>query len=87
MFPDNKEVRGGLPIRYLLVLWLTAVSAVAYLDRTNISLAGIEICKEFAISNVRLGWISSAFLLGYAGFQVPAGLLARRLCHRESRTG
>jgi ACS family glucarate transporter-like MFS transporter len=84
MFPDNKEVRGGLPIRYLLVLWLTAVSAVAYLDRTNISLAGIEICKEFAISNVRLGWISSAFLLGYAGFQVPAGLLARRLGPRRS---
>jgi ACS family glucarate transporter-like MFS transporter len=68
-----------LPIRYLLVLWLLVLSAVAYLDRTNISIAGIEIGKEFAISNVRLGWIFSAFLIGYAGFQVPAGLLARRL--------
>jgi len=76
--------RTGLPIRYLLVLWLTVISAAAYLDRTNISLAGIEICKEFGISNVRLGWISSAFLIGYAGFQVPAGLLARRLGPRRS---
>lgn len=74
----------GLPIRYVLVLWLTVITAAAYLDRTNISLAGIEICKEFAINNVRLGWVSSAFLIGYAGFQVPAGLLARRLGPRRS---
>ena len=72
-----------LPIRYLLVLWLTVLSAVAYLDRTNISIAGIEIGKEFAIGNVRLGWIFSAFLIGYAGFQIPAGLLARRLGPRR----
>lgn len=73
-----------LPIRYVLVLWLTVISAAAYLDRTNISLAGIEICKEFGISNFRLGWISSAFLIGYAGLQVPAGLLARRLGPRRA---
>ena len=73
-----------MPIRYVLVVWLTVITAAAYLDRTNISLAGIEICKEFAIDNVRLGWVSSAFLIGYAGFQVPAGLLARRLGPRRS---
>jgi ACS family glucarate transporter-like MFS transporter len=72
-----------LPIRYLLVLWLMVLSAVAYLDRTNISIAGIEIGREFGISNTRLGWIFSAFLIGYAGFQIPAGLLARRLGPRR----
>ena len=85
MDQSSTKSRGTkLPIRYLLVLWLTVISAAAYLDRTNISLAGIEICKEFAISNIRLGWISSVFLIGYAGFQVPAGLLARRLGPRRS---
>ncbi len=59
------------------------LSAVAYLDRTNISIAGIAIGKEFAIGNVRLGWVFSAFLIGYASFQIPAGLLARHLgAHR-----
>jgi ACS family glucarate transporter-like MFS transporter len=81
---ETKRLETGVPIRYALVLWLTVITAAAYLDRTNISLAGIEICKEFAITNVRLGWISSAFLIGYAGFQVPAGLLARRLGPRRS---
>jgi ACS family glucarate transporter-like MFS transporter len=66
-------------MRYLLVLWLFVLSAVAYLDRTNISIAGIHIGREFAVDNVHLGRVFSAFLVGYAAFQVPVGLLARRL--------
>jgi len=66
------------PIRYLLVLWLFVLSAVAYLDRTNISIAGVQISREFAVDNTHLGWVFSAFLIGYATFQIPAGLLARR---------
>ena len=68
----------ALPIRYLLVTWLFVLSAVAYLDRTNISIAGIQIGKEFAIDNTQLGWVLSAFLIGYAAFQVPAGLLVHK---------
>jgi ACS family glucarate transporter-like MFS transporter len=67
------------PMRYLLVLWLFVLSAVAYLDRTNISIAGVHIRDEFAFDNVHLGWVFSAFLVGYAAFQIPVGLLARRL--------
>ncbi|MDQ2834286.1 MAG: MFS transporter [Acidobacteriota bacterium] len=66
------------PVRYLLVMWLFLLSAVAYLDRTNISIAGIQIGREFAIDHTRLGWVFSAFLIGYAAFQIPAGLLAHR---------
>jgi ACS family glucarate transporter-like MFS transporter len=77
---ETKRPRGaGLSIRYPLVFWLLALSAVAFLDRTNISVAGIQIGREFAISNTRLGWVFSAFLIGYASFQIPAGLLVRRL--------
>jgi ACS family glucarate transporter-like MFS transporter len=68
----------AIPIRYLLVIWLFVLSAVAYLDRTNISIAGIQIDKEFAIDNTHLGWVFSAFLIGYAAFQIPAGLLVHR---------
>jgi MFS transporter, ACS family, glucarate transporter len=67
------------PIRYLLVLWLFVMSAVAFLDRTNISVAGVQISREYALGNTHLGWVFSAFLIGYAVFQIPAGLLARRI--------
>ena len=82
MRPDRGH-RSLPPIRYLLVLWLFVLSAVAYLDRTNISIAGVQISREFAVDNTHLGWIFSAFLIGYAAFQIPAGLLARRLGPRR----
>jgi MFS transporter, ACS family, glucarate transporter len=71
-----------LPMRYVLVFWLFVLSAIAYLDRTNISIAGIQIRQEFAIDNTHLGWLISAFLIGYAAFQVPAGLLVHRFGSR-----
>src|SRR5258708_25043424 len=75
---SSQKSQPAYPIRYLLVIWLFVLSAVAYLDRTNISIAGIQIGKEFAIDNTHLGWVFSAFLIGYAAFQVPAGLLVHK---------
>lgn len=80
------KLRHKLPIRYLLVFWLFVLSAVAFLDRTNISVAGVQIGREFAIPNTRLGWVFSAFLIGYAAFQVPAGLMAGWLGPRRVLT-
>lgn len=83
---EAKRRSFGIPVRYLLVTWLFVLSAVAYLDRTNISVAGIQIGKEFAIDKTHLGWVFSAFLVGYACFQIPAGLLAKRLGPRRLLT-
>lgn len=74
----------GFPLRYLLVFWLLVLSAVGFLDRTNISIAGVQISREFHIDNTHLGWVFSAFLIGYAAFQIPGGILARRLGPRRT---
>lgn len=63
-------------IRWLLVMWMFLVSAVAYLDRVNISIAGPAIASEFRLDNVHLGFVFSSFVFGYAIFQVPGGLIA-----------
>jgi MFS transporter, ACS family, glucarate transporter len=76
----------SVPIRFRLVFLLFVLTAVAYLDRTNISIAGVHIRKQFAFDNTQLGWLISAFLIGYAAFQIPAGLLARRLGARRAVT-
>ena len=82
----NRGYRSLPPIRYMLVLWLFVMSAVAFLDRTNISIAGVQISREYAVDNTHLGWVFSAFLIGYAIFQVPAGLLAQRIGPRSVLT-
>src|SRR6202012_1777202 len=69
--------------RFFLAFWLFVLSAISFLDRTNISIAGLQISSEYGLGNQRLGWIFSAFLIGYAGFQVPAGWLASRFGPRK----
>jgi len=65
-------------LRWTLVFWLFVLSATAYLDRVNVSIAAQAIQKEYQVSNVELGWVFSAFVAGYALFQAPGGRLADR---------
>ena len=70
-------------VRRLLIFWMFVVSAVAYLDRVNIAIAGSSIEREFHLEHVQLGWVFSAFVLGYALFQAPGGRLADRFGPRR----
>lgn len=85
---EQRAVDGAshIRVRYFLVFWLFVLSGVAFLDRTNISITGLQISREYGIGNQQLGWIFSAFLIGYAGFQVPAGWLAARFGPRRVLT-
>jgi len=73
----------GFPIRYLLVFWLLVLSAVAFLDRVNMGIAGVQIGRDFNVDHAHLGWVFSAFLVGYASCQIPGGILARRFGPRR----
>src|ERR1700751_2423682 len=66
-------------MRWLIIVWVFVISAVAYLDRVNVSIAGRQIANDFHLDNVRLGWVFSAFVFGYALAQTPTGRLADRL--------
>jgi MFS family permease len=70
-------------LRYILVTWLLVLGTVGYLDRTNISIAGIQIGRQLGIDNIHLGWIFSAFLIGYAAFQIPGGGKRAAQAHRS----
>jgi ACS family glucarate transporter-like MFS transporter len=76
-------LEGMSRIRWLLIFWLFVLSAVAYVDRVNISIAGTLLASEFHLSKIQLGWIFSAFLAGYALFQTPGGRLADKLGARR----
>lgn len=76
----------GRRVRWLLVVWMLVISAVSYLDRVNISIAGPSIEREFHLDHIRLGWVFSAWVLGYALFQAPSGRLADRFGPRKILT-
>jgi ACS family glucarate transporter-like MFS transporter len=70
-------------VRWVLVAWMLVISAVSFLDRVNISIAGPSIEHEFHLDHIRLGWVFSAWVLGYALFQAPSGRLADRFGPRR----
>ena len=70
-------------MRWFLVSWLFILSAVSYLDRVNISVAGRSIAEDYGLSNVQLGYVFSAMLIGYALFQTVGGRLADRFGPRR----
>ena len=64
--------------RWVLIFAMFLIGAISFLDRVNISIAGQAVQKDFNLSNVQLGYVFSAFVIGYALFQVPGGRLADR---------
>ncbi|HEX4271517.1 MAG TPA: MFS transporter [Rhizomicrobium sp.] len=74
-------------VRYLLVMLIFLVSMVVNLDRTNIAIAGSYLAADYRISNIQLGWVFSAFMIGYAAFQIPAGWIVGKLGPRVTTTG
>jgi len=58
---------------------LLAVTATAsYLCRVNVSVVGALLMDEFGLSQPAMGRVFSAFVLGYALAQIPAGMLVDR---------
>jgi ACS family glucarate transporter-like MFS transporter len=73
-------------VRWAIMGWLTLVQMLTYLDRLNLSIAGKFIQDEFWISDQTMGWILSAFLLGYALCQIPGGWAGDRFGPRKMLT-
>jgi ACS family glucarate transporter-like MFS transporter len=74
-------------VRWFLVFWLFILSAVSYLDRVNISIAVGPIAEAYHLSDVQLGKVFSAMLVGYALFQTVGGRLADRFGPRRVLAG
>jgi MFS transporter, ACS family, glucarate transporter len=49
------------------------VTTLTIVDRLNLGISGKFIQDELGLSMQMMGWVFSAFLLGYSLFQVPAG--------------
>lgn len=73
--------------RWLIVAQIFCVGVLMFIDRVNISIAAKYIMPEYGLSEVQMGWIFSAFVLGYALFQVPGGWLGDRFGPRRVLAG
>jgi MFS family permease len=73
--------------RWFVLLLISLMYLVTYLDRANISTVAPVIAKEFNIGKIEMGFIFSAFVWSYALFQIPGGWLGDRFGPRRMLTG
>jgi ACS family glucarate transporter-like MFS transporter len=72
--------------RHLYLLLLCLLAVITYLDRVCISVAGPRMQDALHISPSQWGLVGTAFLLGYALFEIPTGHLGDRLGARRVLT-
>jgi len=73
MNQDNS--RNLATARRVMLAMLFGFSFVSYLERVNISIAAELMMPALSLTKMQMGHIFSSFLIGYAIFQVPAGML------------
>jgi ACS family glucarate transporter-like MFS transporter len=67
-----------IPVHYWILALLTGFSVVSYMLRTNITVAAQFMKPDLGLDDIQMGRVFSAFMLGYAIFQIPAGILGDR---------
>ena len=58
---------------------LCLLLVITYLDRVCISVSGPRMQEALSISPVAWGWVTGAFTLAYAAFEIPSGTLGDRV--------
>jgi len=63
---------------WVLVVLLSLTASASYICRVNLSVTGALMMRDLGFSQIEMGRLFSAFVLGYALFQVPGGAAADR---------
>ncbi len=69
--------------RWWILFLISLMYLIAYMDRSNISVAQPEIAKQFGLSKTAMGLVLAAFTWAYALGQIPAGWLGDRFGPRK----
>ena len=75
---------GRTGVRWRILALIFAASFVAYLLRTNMSVAGERMMTDLGLTRIQLGAVLAAFAWGYAAGQFPAGVWGGRVGARRA---
>lgn len=79
LFPYPKKLMPASLVRWRILALLLGLGALAYFQQKSLTVAAERIMPEFQLSQMQLGWLQWAFLLGYTSFQFLGGVVGQRL--------
>ena len=66
-------------VRWRIYAFLFTFGFIAYFQQKGLTVAAERIMPEMGFSQMQIGWLEWAFVLGYAAFQFPGGVIGQRL--------
>jgi ACS family glucarate transporter-like MFS transporter len=83
-FLSDEPVRssGGVTalasMRWIILAAIFLLSFGAFIERLTLSVVAERMMPELGITQVQIGWLFSAFIIGYTFFQFPGGIVGLR---------
>ena len=74
----------AIGIRWRILALLFGFALLAYLQQKSITVAAERIMPTLNLSQVQIGWLEQAFVIGYTVFQMPGGIFGQRYGARRS---
>src|ERR1035438_10173081 len=71
-------------IRWRILAFLFGFGLLAYLQQKSITIAAEQIIPTLHLSQIEIGWLEQAFVIGYALFQMPGGIFGQRFGARRT---
>src|SRR5437762_14279552 len=70
--------------RFLVLAWLCAAAALAYVSRNSIAVAESTVRGDLGLTKEQSGWLMRAFFFSYALCQIPMGQFGQRAGSRRA---
>lgn len=66
-------------IRWRIFAFLFTFGCIAYFQQKGLTVAADRMMPELGLSQMQIAWLEWAFVLGYAAFQFPGGVIGQRI--------
>ena len=67
-----------VPVRWWIFGFLFAIGFLEYLQQRALTIAAAPMIPALHISQMQIGWLEQAFVIGYMLFQIPGGVFGQR---------
>jgi len=74
-FPSRQRIR----VRWKIFLFLFGFGFIAYVQQRSLTVASYRMMPDLGLTQMQIGWLEEALLVGYTAMQFPGGVIGQRL--------
>jgi ACS family glucarate transporter-like MFS transporter len=73
--PSPQRIR----VRWKIFLFLFGFGFIAYVQQRSLTVASYRMMPDLGLTQMQIGWLEEALLVGYTAMQFPGGVIGQRL--------